>query len=407
MLSLRRELPVYSPVRFRSLLAGAAGALGAGHPRERLLELLAGEFGTENVLLTDSGTSALRLALSAAARFADGASRASSARGTVLLPAYCCYDVATAAVGASVRVRLYDLDPDTLGPDWSSLEAALDEGASAVVAVHLYGLPVDIERCARLAEQADALLIEDAAQGFGGRLRGRRLGSLGALGVLSFGRGKGVTGGGGGALLANDESGRRALDLVRDIPAPGLRGAGPLVRLAAQWALGRPSIYGLPAALPWLGLGETHYRSPRPPRGIGRGPAAAVVANWEASCAEALTRRERAGRLADLGLPGVVAALKAGGCPLRLPLRLAGADRATGREGAVGAERERHLEVREGVVAGYPQPLYELAAAAEWELPAGRCPGAARLARELSSAPVHSRSEPERIRRAVQSSNVT
>lgn len=403
MLSLRRELPVYSPVRFRSLLAGAAGALGAGRPRERLFELLAERFGTEDVLLTDSGTSALRLALTAAARFADGVSRTSPARETVLLPAYCCYDVATAAVGAGVRVRLYDLDPDTLGPDWPSLEAALDEGASAVVAVHLYGLPVDIGRCARLAEQVDALLIEDAAQGFGGQLRGRPLGSLGTLGVLSFGRGKGVTGGGGGALLANDEAGRRALELVRGVPAPGRRGTGPLVRLAAQWALGRPSIYGLPAALPWLGLGETHYRPPRPPRGIGRGPAAAVVANWEASCAEALTRRDHAGRLADLGLPGVTAALKAGACPLRLPLRLAEVDRAMGREGVFKSERERQLEVREGIVAGYPQPLYELPAAAGWGLPPGHSPGAARLARELRTAPTHSCSEPEQVRRAAQS----
>ncbi len=106
------------------------------------------------------------------------------------LPAFTCYDIASAAVGAGVRVALYDVDPDTLGPDPASLERVLAAGAGAVVAGPLYGVPLEWDALRALADRHGALLIEDAAQGHGASWRGRPLGSLGDLSVLSFGRGK-------------------------------------------------------------------------------------------------------------------------------------------------------------------------------------------------------------------------
>ena len=64
------------------------------------------------LLLTDSGTSALALALQRAAR---------ERPGPAALPAFCCYDIATAADVAGVPFVLYDVDPETLGPDPASL----------------------------------------------------------------------------------------------------------------------------------------------------------------------------------------------------------------------------------------------------------------------------------------------
>ena len=78
-------------------------------------------FGSRDVLLTDSGTSALALALRMAVA-------ARPDRPTVALPAWACYDLATAADAADVGVVLYDLDPATLGPDWASLDRALSAG---------------------------------------------------------------------------------------------------------------------------------------------------------------------------------------------------------------------------------------------------------------------------------------
>ncbi len=288
-----RQLPVYSPVTFRSLWAGLAGASGRGEPIQQLRELLVREYGCDALLLLDSGTSALRLAIEGAL--------AETGSDIVALPAYCCFDVATAAVGADAKVALYDVRPETLGPDFESLRAALDAGARAVVVAHLYGIPVDLDRSRDLATEYDAILIEDAAQGAGGSWRDRPLGSWGDVGILSFGRGKGRTGGGGGALLANNEAGASIVEGLRDRPGPGGGGIGSILKLAAQWALGRPALYGIPASLPFLGLGETIYKEPWEPRGMATGPAAALLANWEASKREEVWRK----RLADLDTEAV------------------------------------------------------------------------------------------------------
>lgn len=379
MLKLRRQLPVYSPIRPASLAAGFGAALGLGRPRERLAAHLQAHYGTSDVLLTDSGTSALRLAIRGGLEVGGG--------DVVALPAYCCYDVATAAIGAEARVRLYDVNPSTLGPDWDSLDETLSAGVSAVVAVHLYGVPVDMERLTKLARARRVLVIEDAAQGFGGSIAGRPLGSVGSLSVLSFGRGKGVTGGGGGALLANDEPGRRVLSVVRERPARGRRGWNELLRLAGQWLLGRPAVYGLPASLPWLGLGETHYAEPWKPRDISRAAAAAVVANWKASMTEADQRKKNAARLAvdvalDQRVPAVLTADSHVGA-LRQPI-LVDEDVMRGRS----ASEARTL----GAETGYPY-LPGLPALAGPDVQREH-PGAARLAQQLWTLPTHSLSDP-------------
>jgi dTDP-4-amino-4,6-dideoxygalactose transaminase len=216
-------------------------------------------------LLADSGTSALRLAIEGAV---------AETGMPVGLPGYACYDLATAAEGAAAKVALYDLDPRTLGPDWESLRALSSKGVGAVVVAHLFGYPVDVRAAREIAGQA--VVIEDAAQGAGGRLRGRLLGALGSVSVLSFGRGKGMTGGGGGALLAHDDRGAALLGWARGAlrdSEPGA-GVGKLAALLAQMVLGRPSVYGIPAAIPFLHLGETVYHRPWRP---GPAPSASIA----------------------------------------------------------------------------------------------------------------------------------
>ena len=192
---LRAQPPVHSPIGAPALLSGLRAALTGGRTARAAVEqFITDTYRAHGVVLTDSGTTALHLALRLAV---------SERPGPVALPAYCCYDIATAADAAGVEFVLYDIDPATLGPDGTSLYRALEQGARVIVAVHLYGLPVDLSAVAGLAEAAGAIVIEDAAQAVGARLGGRPAGSLGRYAVLSFGRGKGMTGGRGGALLLN------------------------------------------------------------------------------------------------------------------------------------------------------------------------------------------------------------
>jgi perosamine synthetase len=194
--AVRRQLPVSSPLS----LPGIWSAVGQAtrlttDPRKAVATLLAEEFSAESVVLCGSGTQALQLALRAATQLLDAASR------TVALPAFTCYDVGAAAVGAGARIALYDLSPATLAPDPDSLRTVLKDGARVVVVSPLYGVPIDWDALEQVVAPFGAVAIEDAAQGHGATWRQRPLGSLGKISVLSFGRGKGWTGLKGGALL--------------------------------------------------------------------------------------------------------------------------------------------------------------------------------------------------------------
>jgi dTDP-4-amino-4,6-dideoxygalactose transaminase len=255
-----------------------------------VIEVLEERYGASAVLLTDSGTSALRLAIAGATAGSDR---------PVALPGYGCYDLSTAAEGAGAQVVLYDLDSRNLGPDPTSLDRVRAVNPAAVVVTHLFGYPADMRPVREAFPQA--VLIEDAAQGAGGSLGGRPLGALGSVSVLSFGRGKGMTGGGGGALLGLDDVGIHIVERARETVGPaGGRGFKQLLALTAQRVLGRPSLYGIPSRLPFLHLGETVYHPPQAPQAPTIASLAVLEQMMPEGDSEVELRRRHAVRLEGL-----------------------------------------------------------------------------------------------------------
>lgn len=384
-MEFRRQLPAYSPIPASAALAAAAQLMGLGDdPRPRLVNLLQHEYGTQAVLLCRSGTQALTIAIREACGRVTG--------GTPLaLPAFSCYDVGTAAIAADVRVSFYDLDPQTLAPERESLERVLRAGARIVVIAPLHGVPLDWDALSALAGRYGAILIEDAAQGSGSLWRGRRLGTLGETAALSFGRGKGWTGGHGGAFLMR--SGDRARATALATPGFPDRARG-VFALAGQWALGRPAVYGIPSSIPALGLGETSYRAPQPERALSKPAAAALLASREAAEREARIRKATAKELlAAVAENSRVAAISidrdATPGYLRLPLRVPGGMAAFGSP-------SRALAL--GIAPSYPSSLAELPQlAANREGPERTWPGAQALVRELVTLPTHSRLRPQEL----------
>lgn len=381
---VRWQLPAYSPISFavlrRAILRGPGGGAADLVALSRLLEQ---EFGSERAVLYGSGTDALQVALHVALRTVRDSA--------IALPAFSCFDVATAAVATRGRLRFYDVDPSTLGPDMGSLERVLARGTRIVIISPLYGFPVDWEAIANLLARHGALPVEDAAQGAHASWKGRPLGSLGPVSVLSFGRGKGWTGGSGGALLFRDQSPWDGLQpalaevTVGDgSSVPDLRVRGLLV---AQWALGRPAWYGIPRALPWLRLGETVYRDPTPPRPMTGTAAACIAASRDAAEREGGTRRIAAAAILDaVGSGSRVRAVRPipGATPgyLRLPLRLA--------DGLGGFERPMEA-IRLGLAPSYPSVLPALPPVRPWvDEATSHWPGAEELTRTLFTAPTHS-----------------
>jgi len=367
----RRQLPVLSPIA-PAALGGALGSVLL-HRRRALADvaaLLTTSCGARQTLLTDSGTSALVLAL----RLAVGEGK------TVAFPGYACVDLAAAARLAKVRVRLYDLDPRTLSPDLGSVAAVLSRGVDAVLVAHLYGFPADVPAVSRLAAQAGVPVIEDAAQAAGGTLLGHALGSFGALSIFSFGRGKGLSGGHGGALVCRDER------FVSGLKHAGFRVGRPgwgwmdVATAGAQWALGRPSLYALPSALPGLRLGEMVYHAAREPRSLSIGAAALVKRALRTVSEDVSLRRRNAAAL-------YVAATEGGDVePVAL---LPGATSGFLRFPVVdsGGRAERPDM---GIVRGYPRTLHEQEELRPCLVPGEPAtPGATALREGLFTLPTH------------------
>ena len=375
---IRRQLPGYSPVGLRGLVRG----LVAGGPAEQavtdLERVLAERLRADDVVATGSGTQALQLALRLAmAELGDGA------EPMVALPAFNCYDLVSAAVGAGAPVVFYDVDPEHLVPERDTLVEALELGANIVVAANLFGFPLDWDVLREVAG-GRAVLVEDAAQGVGSAWGGLPGGAAGDISVLSFGRGTGWTGGGGGAVLVRgDGRGSIETDWVNSEAGP-LR---PTVALLAQWALGRPSLYRLPTSIPGLALGETVYHPPGAIQGMS-GTAASILMAHDAEATAAVgTRRSHAAEWTDALAECLADGQWRAPAPLdacsyhRFPL-LAPSGAAAGRLAALGRDR--------GAVRSYPTALHRLAEARPIASgPVGALPGAEALAERVVTLPTH------------------
>jgi perosamine synthetase len=369
-LSWRRQLPVSSTITARSLVRAIAPALGAGAAERTLLRAeLARAYGASDVALVDSGTSALALALRATTR----------AGGVVALPAYSCVDIGAAAIFAQLRVRLYDIDPVTLSPVLDSVSRVLAAGADTIVVSHLYGYPANVPAVAAIAAPHGVRVIEDAAQGAWGKLLETRLGAFGPLSVLSFGRGKGMTGGGGGALLGIGADQHEAIEAAADGLERARSGVRTLALAKAQWILGRPSLYALPSSIPALHLGETLYHPAHQPRAIVAVSASLVRDALARADAELAVRRSNAEELERMvarasGLQAIRAIPGSQPGYLRLPVRV---------------EDGRRDRPALGVVHGYPNTLAGLAELAPSLIGEEMLPGARELQRTLVTLPTH------------------
>jgi len=102
-------------------------------------------------------------------------------------------------VFADVDPETYNLDPET------ARRAVRETDAAAILAVHLYGLPADMDALSAVADEEDALLIEDAAQAHGARYRGEPIGTFGDAAAFSFYPTKNMTTGEGGMVLTDQE----------------------------------------------------------------------------------------------------------------------------------------------------------------------------------------------------------
>lgn len=202
--------------------------------------------GVQNCVLANSGRALLYKLLSVEKAL-------HPERNEVLIPGYTCYSVAASVARAGLSIRPYDLDPKALSPDLSSLKLSASNRTLAIVVQHLFGIPTGLNEIQPIAKEVGAILIVDAAQALGGSLNGTLLGTEGDFGLYSFGRGKPLPLGSGGALIARDQN---MLPTIQ--PERRLSGLLPYAASTAAQVLSKPYLYAFAEMLP-IGLGETIF----------------------------------------------------------------------------------------------------------------------------------------------------
>ena len=191
----------------------ASGQLTMGPKVAELEAALRTVVGTAHAVAVSSGTAALHLAMLALRV---------GPRDEVLVPAYTFPATANAVELCGARAVLVDVDPDTFDVDVARVAEAVTPRTRAVLAVHLFGRPVDWEALQTAVPQ-EVALVEDAAGALGARYRGQPCGALGLLACLSFHPRKIVTTGEGGAVTTDEEE---LADAVRRLRHHGIAARG-------------------------------------------------------------------------------------------------------------------------------------------------------------------------------------
>jgi dTDP-4-amino-4,6-dideoxygalactose transaminase len=162
--------------------------------------------GVKHALGVSSGVDALRLALSALEI---------GGEDEVIIPANTFIATALAVSAVNARPVLVDIDAKTYNIDPNRIEAAITPRTRAIMPVHLYGQPCDLDAIMDIARRHNLRVIEDACQSHGARFQGRCSGTFGDIGCFSFYPGKNL-GGDGGAIVTNDSQLAEKLSQLRN-----------------------------------------------------------------------------------------------------------------------------------------------------------------------------------------------
>jgi dTDP-4-amino-4,6-dideoxygalactose transaminase len=164
--------------------------------------------GTTECIALNSGTSALHLALLAAA----------VGPGDEVITVPFTFIASVAAIGyVGARAVLVDIDPASFTLDPDAVEGAITARTKAIMPVHLYGQTADMDPIMQVARQHGLAVIEDAAQAHGAKYKGKPAGSIGDLGCFSFYPGKNLGAyGEGGAVTTNNSDYARTTRSLRD-----------------------------------------------------------------------------------------------------------------------------------------------------------------------------------------------
>ncbi|MBT8507878.1 aminotransferase DegT [Methanomicrobiaceae archaeon CYW5] len=193
-------IPVARPFLGEEEIAAVAevmqsGMLAQGEVVTAFEEEFAAYCETKHGVAVNSGTAALHAALLALG-IGPG--------DEVIVPSFTFIATATSVSMCGARPVMVDVEPSTYTIDPEAVRSALSPATKAVIGVHLFGQPFDIDPVLKICEEKGLVLIEDCAQAHGATYRGKKVGGFGDVGCFSFYPTKNMTSGEGGMVTMDD-----------------------------------------------------------------------------------------------------------------------------------------------------------------------------------------------------------
>jgi dTDP-4-amino-4,6-dideoxy-D-glucose/dTDP-4-amino-2,4-dideoxy-beta-L-xylose transaminase len=206
-----------------------SGFIGQGPMVEKFEDLLRRRFKSDYVLTTNSGTSAIHLAIHLLKQpyqqFVEGVATVKwpgiKDGEEVLTTPLSCLATSMPIVANGLKIKWCDIDPTTLNINLDDLERKITDTTKAIVVVHWGGYPVDLDKLRDIQLRAEAkfgfkpAIIEDCAHAFGSRFNGRQVGTHGNICCFSFQAIKHLTCGDGGLLVLSHEELYKKAKLLR------------------------------------------------------------------------------------------------------------------------------------------------------------------------------------------------
>lgn len=264
MMKSKKTLPIYvtQPVLppleefipYLEKIWGSKWLTNAGPFHEQLEKELCKYLGVEHIALFTNGTIALITAL-----------QALRITGEVITTPYSFVATSHSLLWNGIKPVFVDIDPDTLNMDPDRIEAAITPQTTAIMPVHCYGHPCDVDGIQKIADNYGLKVIYDAAHAFGVQLHGGSLLNHGDLSVLSFHATKVFNTFEGGAIVCPDAKTKQRIDHLKNfgfvdevtVVAPGIN--GKMSEFNA--ALGLLQLKGIAAALQKRKAIDARYRA--------------------------------------------------------------------------------------------------------------------------------------------------
>ncbi len=159
-------------------------------------EKFARYLGVKKAIAVQSGTAALHIAL-----YQLGIGRDDE----VIIPSLTFVATVNSVLYVGAKPVIVDVDSETWNIDPEKIEKAITRKTKAIIPVHLYGNPCDMDSIMKIAKKYNLYVVEDATESFGATYKGKQTGTFGDFGCFSFNGNKLITTGGGGMVVTDDK----------------------------------------------------------------------------------------------------------------------------------------------------------------------------------------------------------